>query len=294
MAHSRAPHPLAEAIADLAAPPVAETYLIIHPGVRNEYGYPVLLLHLRPRRVAAGLEASVRCCRSLVIDEDWCCELWQSGPVFAVSSLPLACGAQQRDIDSFAAELLEAGWHFSDGINVQLHLPERACEYSTTGTAEHLPWQRIHLQLMPAAAFEAVAAPVDRVRLHLRGAEPNSAAPVVVSQSCVQGCSIPYARHQAEARQERQERSMLQEAAEGGDAEAVAALASLPPPATDYDDDASMQAHYAELRADDMRRLAAAISNLIKLACRFRGMASHPAGAAPSDEEDGAAGTDSD
>lgn len=258
----------------------------------------MLLLHLRPRRQAAGLEASVRCCRSLVIDEERGCELWQSGPVFAVSSLPLACGGQQRavlgaDIDSFAAELLGAGWHFSDVINVQLQLPERACEYSTTGTAGHLPCQHIHLQLMPAAAFEAVAAPGDRVRLHLRGAEPGPAAPVVVSQSGVQGRSIPYACRQADIRQERQTRSTLQAAAERGDADAVAALASLSSPATDHDDDASMQARYTELRADDMRRLAAAISNLIKLACRFRGMASHPAGAAPSDEEDGAAGTDS-
>ena len=82
-------------------------------------------------------------------------------------------------------------------------------------------------------------------------------------------------------------RHALQAAADAGDAEAAAALAALPDPAADIEGDEAVQARYAELRADDMRRLAAATANILKLACRFRGEASTPTIVPPAAAADG-------
>lgn len=52
MAASRAPHPLAEAICELAAPPMPPMWLVLSAQPQH------VLFHLRPRRHAAGLEVS--------------------------------------------------------------------------------------------------------------------------------------------------------------------------------------------------------------------------------------------
>lgn len=283
MAGSRAPHPLAEAIAELAAPPVAESFLFIHP----EDSFRALLLHLRPRRLAAGLEASVRCGRLFDLEGQPKCELHRSGPVFAVSSVPLACGARQHaelaaDIDGFVAELVEASWTYRIDFGVCLQLPERASELSGSYARS---WQRVELLLLPTAALGAAPLAGDHISLRL----PAIDDPVLCA-SFVDGRSVAYARRQAAVREERRRRSSLLEAVEWGNAEALVELATLPDQGANYDDDAAMEARYAQLRSDDMRRLAAALANILKLACRFRGVANTPTVVQPVAAADGAAG----
>lgn len=62
MAASQAPHPLAEAIAELAAPPLRPSYIRIqlyHMFEFIEESSVTLLLHVRPRHLAAGKGAQL-------------------------------------------------------------------------------------------------------------------------------------------------------------------------------------------------------------------------------------------
>ncbi len=278
MAASRAPHPLAEAIAELAAPPVAESFLLFFLKADSIHQPHGLVLHLRPRRLAAGLEACVRCGVWERGDGQASFQMLPSGPVFAVSSVPLAYGEQQHavlaaDIDSFVAQLLDATCTYPGTGGVRLQLPEQASELNRIYART---WDSVTLVLLPSTLGEAPAA-AGRVRWRIA-----AGAASVLCESVVAGRSVAYARRQAAVREEQQRRSALQVAADAGDAESTAALAALPAePAAGYDDDAAMEARYAELRADDMQRLAAAISNMLKLACRFRGTVSTPTGAQP-------------
>lgn len=133
-----------------------------------------------------------------------------------------------------------------------------------------MPWQ----SSLPAAPTTLQVAPgqlQNGVRVQ---PSPPGSPPRVLCGASIKGRSAAYACRQAAVREQIDERTVLRAAAELGDADAAAALAALPAPAADYDDDATREARYAELRADDMRRLAAAVSNMLQLACRFRGMVS--------------------
>ncbi len=173
--------------------------------------------------------------------------------VFAVAPNPLAHGALQcaalaADIDSFVTQLLDPLWNYSRNCGVCLQLPEQARELDSGVSSD---WERVQLLLLAPAALQAAPAVAPH---HVRFQIPDAGDLEPLCTSYVDGYNVAYARHQAAVREDEHQRSALQAAADAGSVAAAAALAALPDQASDYDDDAAMEARYAELRAADMRR----------------------------------------
>jgi hypothetical protein len=82
---SRAPHPLAEAICELAAPWLAPTYCKIIVLREDGVDWLALVLHVRPRAHAAGLEIAVHAGKATSSDDmGGECTVNVAAPLYAV------------------------------------------------------------------------------------------------------------------------------------------------------------------------------------------------------------------
>jgi hypothetical protein len=140
-----APHPLAEAICELAAPPLAPTYLRLQ-ACRGDTPSFAVVLHLRPRHHAAGLESAVHCAAANVEVEGIACYVHaaEAGALYAVPQT--AAG-----IEAFVADLINTGsWETGYGDQT-LCLPERYYRFDS--------WSAIQVQLCAASSVVATSRP---------------------------------------------------------------------------------------------------------------------------------------
>jgi hypothetical protein len=136
---SSAPHSLAEAICELAAPPQEPTYLRLQAYHGDTPSFAVVVLHLRPRHHAAGLEIAVHCA---VVEEEelvYYVDAAEAGVLYAVEQT--AAG-----IEAFVQDLITTGsWEYEGDTN-SLRL------YTTPDAAN---WSKVDLQLCAATAVHA-------------------------------------------------------------------------------------------------------------------------------------------
>ncbi len=137
-------HYLAESICELAAPPLQPSFirLVAHHG---DYPTLVLLLHVRPRQLAAGIEVAVY--SGTAEDEEGTqADVSRQGAVFAVQQT-------QAGLEQFAADLIASSpEEYDDGAGpCQLTLP--LYHSAVAGAA----WDSVQLHLLPPSTVQASA-----------------------------------------------------------------------------------------------------------------------------------------
>ena len=195
---SRAPHPLAEAICELAAPPGAPTYLRLqaYGGDNNGVHAPsfAVLLHLRPRHHAAGLEIAVHCAMAEAEEDGFvsCTLAPEAGVLYAVPQT--AAG-----IDGFVQDLINTGsWEFQgDTRSLRLHTRPNGAS-----------WSKVQLQLC-AAAEVGVARGPDWVRLRFPPLFSVSALDTICPATVLND-SVAYDLEQREGAQPKDSKEVFQ------------------------------------------------------------------------------------
>ena len=146
MAGRCAPHPLAELICELVAPPLAPSYLRVQA---SDEGSPtqVLLVHVCRRREAAGAEAAVY---GGYAEDDNGRQLCLSpqGPLYALPDDAAGLAAFATDLVSLAATVFHARW----GEFMQLQLPVRS------DRPEYAPmaWESVTVGLLDPSVVQAL------------------------------------------------------------------------------------------------------------------------------------------
>ena len=247
MAASRAAHPLAEAIADLAAPPLAPSYLRVQ--LHGLHGPCLaLILHVHPRPRAAGLEVAVLSGNTTEGQPEVTALHAAHGQLFAPA--PTSAGLQ-----AFAEDLIAVGaW----GVDANTGEPWRLC----LPASQHLwssCWHNLELALAspqdvttsraPAAAGGAApgAGPAGGAGagggLHIRF--PDFYGPWLAQVQLRCKCA-EYAHEQAMRKR-------------------------MPAARLQPDSDEVYEATYSRLREADMQRLTDSLTTMLRYAARYRG-----------------------
>ncbi|KAL4422499.1 hypothetical protein ABPG75_008696 [Micractinium tetrahymenae] len=254
MAASRAPHPLAEAICELAAPPLRPTVLRMMAR-HGDYLTATLLLRIRPRPLAAGLEVAVH---SGVSDTE---EGEQA--VLSLAGVLYGLASTDEGIQTFARDILRCqGKLYSEaaGTDFSFHLRETAFSVFYCG------WDSVALDLYSPEAItvtEATAGSPAFRRSNLCFHMPEVFG---WSEHCLAGAEVENDAELYLSEQRRLHRQMF-----------GTAVAARPASSEQPDSDAVRLATYRPLRDTAMQSLVDALVGMLRQAARYRGRHEHPA-----------------
>ena len=246
---------LAEAICELAAPPHQPCYIRLQAV--NEFGSAqTLLLHVRPRPLAAGLEVAAYPGYAMN-EEGTLVSLRRRGVLYA---LPTTDSGLER----FAADVLAGG---PSNVGEEgdpasgFVLSERASHYAAWWTARcdlHAPGDVQAAALPPEAGLGQAFLGLRFPHLH------ESDAPLPLASVELGNAADDYVSTQDARRSNKRKR---ESAVDGAAGEAAAAPAALPEP----DSPAEYERKYRQLRDEAMAELTAALVTLLRHAARYRG-----------------------
>lgn len=256
-------HQLAEAICELAAPPLHPSYVKLSAFFGGHESYQHLVLHIRPRHLAAGLEVAVYAGYMSGVEDDATLRLKRRGALYAV---PLASSG----LAQLAADLLAASPCDADGEGQLFSFLLPRDGYSPT-------WFAVRCDLFdPADVQASTLPPRDAQGEPFLGLSfPSSFADDTKALASAEVCnhSEGYAHRQKTLKQLKAKQAR-ERAAAGSAGSTAPALEELDSPA-EYD------RKFRQLRADAMEDLTAALTTLLRHAVRYRGSIEHPAPPAP-------------
>lgn len=247
-------HQLAEAICELAAPPLQPSFIRIlaHQG---DLPALTLLLHVHPRPLAAGLEIAVYSGFAELEEngqEATSTRISRHGAVYAVPCTP--AGMEQFVSDLVALSPGEWG----DGEVCQLELPR------VSPVQEE--WTSVVLHLLPPSAVQARPheGPQPPSPTRLRVGMPTALFPdEALAAAEVDNRAARYASSQE---------ALRQAAAASTGSRSGAAAAARPQP----DSQTEFQAKYRRLRDEVMAELKTALLTMLRQALRFHGTLEFP------------------
>lgn len=258
-------HHLAEAICELAAPALQPSWIKLE-ATSTWYQGPgqCLVLHVRPRRLAAGLEVAAY--TGWAADEEGALMcLRRRGLLFA---LPTTDSGLAR----FAADVLAAGPYDTndDGDSVgSFVLSQQPTVYPA--------WKAARCGLFDLAHVSAAALPPDAADGHASGvrfpspyALPNQ-GPLPLAAVEVDNSSASYVSFQVTLKENKWKRENPAEAAAAGAAPAVAGFLQAEP-----DSPAEYERQYRQLQSESMEQLTAALATLLRHAARYPGSVELP------------------
>jgi hypothetical protein len=269
--HSRAPHPLAEAICELAAPAAPPLYCRLTVMQDNELAFG-LLLHVRPRRVAVGLEISVHRCEQL--DENAAVE--GTYDVLDVEGQLHSVSASAAALDTFARDLVQTySWHSIEDMEVcSLQLPDmpnvwspgwRFAEVGLWRVSDaNVSWRR---STYPGAA--------DRLVIQLDTGFLDQAKPPLNRTEMISPAHH-YLHDQHRKRQQLEIWKKAQQAAAAAAAEPAVAAGQPAEPPLQPDSEDVFEQNYHQLRDRAEDRLIAMLASTLRLAVSSRGSVSLP------------------
>ena len=257
-------HPLAEAICELAAPALQPSWIKL-VATSTWYRGPgqCLVLHMRPRRLAAGLEV-IAYTGWAENDESTVMRLRRRGLLFA---LPPTDSGLAR----FAADVLAAGPYDTndDGDSVgSFVLSQQPTVYPA--------WKAARCDLLDAAHVWAAALPPEAADEYTAGlsfpspyALPNEGRLPLASVE-VDNSSASYVDGQDTLKRNKWKRE--------NSAEVAAAVPAARPDIMQAEPDSpeQYQRRYRQLRDESMAELAATLATLLRTAARYRGSAELP------------------
>jgi hypothetical protein len=258
---SRAPHPLAEAICDLAAPPLQATVLRLQT-IEITDRILTVVCYIRQRGKGPDLEVSVYSGVQDPWDDDEGFPEANDVVVGAFGKL-FTVRNSAAELSAFAADLLKADVEELD------HETEETCKLLLPLRIQHggAGWHTISLQLFSATDVEAtlLAEPREgRDMLHLKlpvgGPMQASQSYKALASMSISNRSVFYAREQEEL-----------------DVKASNAMRKGdPPPDTLPDSPQDSQKRYSQLRREAMDALLDALRSALMQARRYRGSLRFP------------------
>ena len=254
-------HPLAEAICELAAPPHQPCYIRLQAVNRSYDPAQCLVLHVRPRPHAAGLEVAAYPGWLLSSDGEDGFDLIGLRRRGARYALPASSGG----LAEFAADLLAAGPCDASGDGYPLPdfvLSQRVTPYT--------PWALVRCGLYDPADVQPAAVPPGDPLGYTSALKfpsdyaPGADAPLALASATVGNAADDYVSTQDARKSNKRKR---ESAVDGAAGEAAAAPAALPEP----DSPAEYERKYRQLRDEAMAELTAALVTLLRHAARYRG-----------------------
>ena len=256
-------HYLAEAICELAAPPLQPSFIRLVARQGDDPNLAILL-HVRPHQLSAGLEVAAY---SGIAQGEEATEVHirRQGTVFAVRQ-------SQAGLEQFVADLITTSPEEYDDRACKLLLP---FEYSKYGAA----WDSMQLDLLAPSEVQ-LGAPVGpgMLRVSLPSVfqtEGRAAAVEVENRAAIYGWRQ---RHLKEQQQQAAAAAGVGSSpgASGGASSGAASAAALERP----DNPAEFEHKYLALRGEAMAQLQATLLAMLRQALRYRGRIEFP-GAPP-------------
>ena len=218
----------------------------------------LLLLHVRPRALAAGLEVAVH--SGVAEDEEATgARMGRHGTLYAVPRTPAG-------LEAFAADLLATSpVEWDDSGPNRMALPTRA-------QPNDCGWDSVSLDLLPPSKVRASARRgphgTSWVELSMPTFHGDSDA---CGDAKVSNPSAAYARCQAELRRQLAEQQRKAAAGTDGAGGGAAGPAAAGPPAKQPDSDEERERKYRVMRDQAMAELQAALAAMLRQAVRYRG-----------------------
>lgn len=271
---NQAPHDLAVAVAELAAPRLAPSYCVVELQSLHYGRTLVLLLSVRPRPMAAGLEIAVHA--GCPFDEECSqADLWVAGAVHAVPQT-------DAGIRAFVAHLTAAGAWGSPQIDEPVQLQLRAMSSAQLVLSDWTyEWHTITLSLWDPSALTVSAVPGDPLTFRLAWPLPSDGAG---------GRLLAFSYFHSAAMSYTSKQCYLEDVQRGTRTPPAGAEAPPPPDSLEV-----KRERHGQLVAADMARLRSELANVLGLACGYRGltfMPVPPAPPPPADASQGAEGAD--
>ncbi|PRW44895.1 DNA polymerase III subunit delta [Chlorella sorokiniana] len=261
-------HHLAEAICELAAPPLQPSFIRL---VARQGDFPslTLLLHVRPRQLVAGAEVAVYS-GNAEDEEATVARVSRRGNIFALRQT-------QAGLEQFVSDLIDTSPEEWDDRPCKLALPLKHSPYSEA-------WDSMQIQLLPPSDVQLRAGGSVSPH-HVRLSLPS----VFVSEGQAAAVEV-YNRADAYAHNQKVRKRMLAEHAEkerqaaaaaAGVSNSSGAAAGAGVSATAYvpddpDSPAQFEQKYRQLRDETMAEVQAALLATLRQALRWRGTIEFP------------------
>ncbi|KAI7838329.1 hypothetical protein COHA_007898 [Chlorella ohadii] len=268
-------HYLAESICELAAPPLQPSLIRIAAS-QGDYHSLLLLLHVRPRRLAAGIEVAVY---SGLEEDDMgaVARIRRQGIIYAVRQT-------QAGLEQFVADLIASSpAEFDEPAT-------RPCKLGLypwhTGDEE---WDSVQLDMLPPSTVRRPVhqGPTLPSADWMRVTMPSIFSPdSSLGDAEVRNRAADYAEKQAALKRQMEQHKHEQAAAgtcgptapaANSDTAASAAAAAPPQP----DSETKFERKWRALRDESMAELQAALLAMLRQALRFRGTLDFPLKAPP-------------
>ncbi len=283
--HPAMTHYLAESICELAVPPLQPSFirLVAH----GDYPSLVVLLHVRPRQLTAGIEVAAYS-GVAESDEVIAARIGRQGIIYAVQQT-------QAGLEQFVADLLATSpEEWDDGLNdCKLALPLHGSAGVGSG------WDSMYLHLLPPSTVQIRTrqgpAPPSQDWLPIRMPTIFSPGEAMAAVEVTNG-GASYAHSQSVLKRQLAQQKREQAAAAAGgppapsaaDSATAATAAAAPAAPPQPDSDAEFQQKYRALRDEAMADLKAALLAMLRQALRYRGTCEFPGAPPPAVPDEGA------